>query len=306
MNDLSLGWTSDCVARHTGLRNFWAVETSWFTEAVGRLRDKLYQPKLLSERMAEVRAAAGDGRPFALDSGGVAVIPMSGPLIKGEGKLGEVNSLQIRRAVRAAAADEAVGAIMLLIDSPGGTVAGTEELARDVRNARARKPTFAHLDDEGASAAYWIASQAEKVTANATAMVGSIGTVAVVEDLSGALSADGIKVHVVSTGAYKGAFAAGAPVLPEHLTYLQGKVDELNGHFLDWVAKGRGATPKTVQGWADGRMWLAGEAKAMGLIDGVMQFDQAMEAARKAVPKRTAKGAIARAQIADAERRMGG
>ena len=88
---------------------------------------------------------------------------------------------------------------MLHVDSPGGHVAGVQALADTIFQARKLKPLHAHIEDLGASAAYWLASQANTVTANSTAEVGSIGTMAVVHDSSGAAAKAGIKVYVVSS-----------------------------------------------------------------------------------------------------------
>jgi signal peptide peptidase SppA len=237
------------------------------------------------------------GKPYAVSGNGIAVIPIMGPMVKGGGKNGEADSVEIRRSLRAAVQDTAIGGIMLVIDSPGGTVAGTDELARDVRSASEVKPTAAHIEDLGASAAYWVASQAGTITANHTAEVGSIGTMAMVEDSSGAAKADGIVVHVVSTGAYKGAFSPGTEITPDHLAYLQEQANALNTHFMTAVSKGRKVGMSRVETWADGRAWIASTAKDMGLIDGVTRLDDAMRTLQKSIPKRTMKSQILRSEI---------
>lgn len=281
-----------CYVRHMGL---WSIEPLWFRSAVAMVKAGTYrftQPEPV---------AVTDTRSYTIDQG-VAVIDISGPLIKGGGSFGEVNSVDVRRQIRAAVQDESVGSILLRIDSPGGTVAGTEDLANDVRTANTQKPVLVQIDDLGASAAYWVASQATTISANSTAEVGSIGTVAVLEDTSGKAATEGIQVHVVSTGAFKGAFTEGAPVLPEHLQYLQERVDDLNAQFLESVRRGRGVQTKKVDSWADGRVWIAEKAKEMGLIDEVRSYDQTLVAARKAIPRKSSRSSTARAAIELAER----
>lgn len=300
--------TSPCYARHLG---YWAIETRWFERAFDMVKSGTYRPPItrISSTSEHLSAEVPDSRdpkprkPYAVDQG-VAVIEINGPIMKGGGSFGEVDSVAVRRAVRAAARDEDIGSIMLLIDSPGGTVAGTETLASDVREAMAVKPVFAHIEDQGASAAYWIASQAKKITATTTSLIGSIGTLAVVEDTSGAAALEGVKVIVISTGAYKGAFTPGAPVLPEHIDYLHDHVRDLNSYFLEAVRKGRGITTKKVESWADGRMWIAEQAREMGLIDEVRNYDQAMDNARRAVPrKRATRAAIEIQKVSNALQR---
>jgi signal peptide peptidase SppA len=248
------------------------------------------------EKHQELLAVA-PGKPYQIAGQGIAVIPIMGPLVKGGGKNGEVDSVAIRRQLQAAVQDKEIGGIMLVIDSPGGTVAGTDELARDVLAANSVKPVAAHIEDLGASAAYWIASQAGTLTANHTAEVGSIGTMAVVEDTSGMAKAEGIVVHVVSTGSYKGAFVPGTEVTSDHLAYLQEQANALNAHFMTAVSKGRKVGMKKVEGWADGRAWIASTALDMGLIDGVTRLEDAMIKLQKSIPKRSMKSQIIRADI---------
>lgn len=262
----------ECAARHI---TDWLLEPSFACRAVAMIRSGTWA--------AETSHRGGDILFMVED--GIATIPINGPMMKGDSKFGGTNSLRTRRAIRRAASDESVRGIMLQIDSPGGTVAGTGDLAGDVAAARKKKPVFAHVDDLGASAAFWIASQAEFVSANPTAEVGSIGTVAVVEDSSEAASASGVTVHVISTGEFKGAFVEGTPIPPEHLDMLQERVDDLNGHFLKAVSAGRRMPIADVRKIADGRVHIASKAKGMGLIDAVMTADQAVGALRTRIDR---------------------
>lgn len=281
-----------CAAMHLGR---WAIYPHWLNQAVAAIKAGLWpvkDAKLIAEFDAE-------GTPRILmdkTDDGIAIVPMTGAMMKGDSKFGGVSTLRARRALRMAVADPEIDGIMLHIDSPGGTVAGTKELADDVRAAGASKLLYVHADDLIASAAYWVGSQATRLTANATAEVGSIGTLAIVEDTSGAAEMDGVKVHVISTGEFKGAFADGAPVTEAHLADLQQAVDDLNAHFLAGIAAGRGDRIKAAGGGAgslgavkrlanelQGRVVIADKAMGMGLIDGVTSFDGAMDDLRKAI-----------------------
>lgn len=268
--------TKRCAAAHI---TPWMVEKDWFIKAV-----KAYQSDQLP-----IQAARGTEEPrvlFTVDDAGVAMIDISGHLMKSDSKFGGTSTIRTRSAVRMAAADPEVKAILLRIDSPGGTVAGTEELARDIRNAGASKPVIAHIDDLGASAALWIASQAGRVTANETAQVGSIGTVAVLEDSSEMAKKEGIKVHVISTGKFKGAGVPGTKVTDEHLAEIQEVVDDLNEHFLAAISAGRQIPMEAVREMADGSIHLADRALGMGLIDAVQPFDVTIEQIRADIVSR--------------------
>jgi len=206
----------------------------------------------------------------------VAVIPLTGTLMKAVGSMqAGTSTVATRRAIRKAAADPDVSAILLAIDSPGGTVSGTADLAAEVRDAQKSKPVWAFIEDLGASAAYWVASQAEKVFANTpTAMVGSIGTLAVVYDLSGAAEQQGVKALVFGTGPLKGAGVPGSEVTDEQQAYFRGLVEDAQKSFDQAVRKARGLTDKQLADVRTGGVFGAGEALSRKLIDGVQSFDR--------------------------------
>jgi signal peptide peptidase SppA len=205
---------------------------------------------------------------------GVAVIALHGVLMKHYSSMQESTStVQARRLVRLAAATPEVGAILLHIDSPGGTVAGTPQLVRDVAAAAKVKPVIAHVENLAASAAYWVASAASKIVAEPESLVGSIGTYGVIHDVSAAATLKGIKVHVVRAGQFKGSGVPGTEVTAEQLTEHQKTVDALNNFFVRGVAAGRGMTLARVGELADGRVHISGEAQKLGLIDGQQSLD---------------------------------
>jgi signal peptide peptidase SppA len=223
---------------------------------------------------------------YTKDETGVGVINITGVMVKGESSFaGVTNTQRTRRAVRTALRDADVETMVYIVDSPGGMAAGTPELAEDIRKAGLKKPSWAHVDDDAGSAAYYAASQAGKIAAQATSWIGSIGTLIVLYDQSEQFTAEGIKTFVVSTGAYKGAFASGAEIPKEHLEYAQHIVDTHGEFFIQAVAAGRkaaGMTLKDVRAAADGRMYTAAEAKDMGLIDAVQRLDDTIAEARAA------------------------
>jgi signal peptide peptidase SppA len=208
----------------------------------------------------------------------IAVVQLAGPLMKATGSMSAgTSTVAARRALRKAAADPDVSAILIQIDSPGGTVSGTADLAADVAAAAKQKPVWAFAEDLCASAAYWVASQCDKVFANtATAMVGSIGTLAVVYDLSAAAEQQGVKALVFGTGPLKGAGAPGAPVTEEQQAYFRGLVEDSQTSFDAAVRKGRGLTDKQLAAAKTGGVFGAAEALDRKLIDGVQSFDKTL------------------------------
>lgn len=237
-------------------------------------------PGYVPEPMGPYRWDDKDGEVYNAHvlPGGIAVLPIADTMMKGRSKYGGTSTLDVRQAIRAAASNDAIRGILLHVSSPGGHAFGTSDLADDIRAANAEKPVWAYGADMVASAAYWTAAQASRFSAGRTAQIGSIGTYAVIDDMSGAYEKAGITVHVLSTGDFKGAGIEGAPVTAEHLAEWQRNVDELNAHFIAAVAAGRNASPDTVAGWATGQVWQATDALSMGMIDAVESFDQCVSA----------------------------
>lgn len=210
----------------------------------------------------------------------IAVVRVAGTLMKSQSSFGGgTSTVQVRRDIRAAVADSEVSGILLSIDSPGGTVAGTAALAREVQEAGKIKPVFAHIEDMGASAAYWVASQAHKVYADApTTQVGSIGTYLTLYDYSAVAEREGVKVHHFATGPLKGLGAEGTPITEEQASYLQTQVEKMQAEFDNAVRMARNLSRDQLAAVRTGGTFLAAEAKAKGLIDDVKTLDQVVKA----------------------------
>ena len=232
---------------------------------------------------------------------GVALMEIVGPMTKYGSSFAPMGAmLEARRTLRAAVADPRVRAVVMRIDSPGGTVAGTDDLANEVAAAAEKKPIVAFAEDLMASAAYYVASQADEIVATRSTDIGSIGVLMVIDDFSGMYAMKGIKTHVLSTGAQKGAGVEGTPITNEQLDEWQRMVDEHMEFFVSAISRGRGMDREQVLVLGDGRMWLAAEAKKLGLIDRVGSLEQAMKRARELAGQRdnststTARGTTAR------------
>lgn len=274
--------TPTCFRAHMGL---WAIDPLWIQHAVTALQNGLY-PVVAFEEELSTQALEGNDRKMFLQTGDTAVIRLVGAMQKGTSKFGGTSTIQARRAIRQALADETVGRVMLSIDSPGGQVPGTAELADTIAEASYHKPIAAYIEDLGASAAYWAGSQAQRITSNRSAEIGSIGVLAVLEDSSGRADRAGVKVHVVSTGPYKGLGVPGSTILPEHLQEVQSRVDTIAEHFFQAVQSGRKLTKAQMAAVTDGRVHSAQQAMQLGLSDGIETFDEALAALAKMRPRR--------------------
>src|SRR5574337_999499 len=261
----------------------WAIQPDKLLEI-----QAIYAAHARGERADLPAIAARLGRPLDNSqnnrgyqlTGDEAVTPLSGVLAKKMNLFADISggssTEMIGAAVRAAAADPKARAIVLAVDSPGGTVDGTQALAAAVRAAAGAKPTVAWVDGQAASAAYWVAAAADAVYAGAaTDVLGSIGVVATHKDISAAEAKMGVKTTEIVAGKYKRAASQYAPLSADGAASIQAKVDELYAIFVADVARYRGvSTEQVLADMADGRTFMAAEAIDRGLADGLMPLDR--------------------------------
>ncbi len=219
------------------------------------------------------RQARNGGQPFAVVDG-IAVIEIAGTLVHRGAWIGQSSGLTsyegIAAQLQAALADPAIRGIALDIDSFGGEVAGAFDLADRIRAARTQKPVQAFVADHSLSAAYALASQADRIILPRTGAVGSIGVVAMHSDMSGALDQKGIAVTLIHAGARK-VDANPYQSLPEAVRdRIAGELEDLRQLFAETVAEGRGRRLDTSQALATEAAVFRGEAAVFaGLADEV-------------------------------------
>lgn len=210
---------------------------------------------------------------------GVAVIPIMGTIMPRANLMSEYSggtSVQgLTKQLRAALADPEVGSILLDIDSPGGQVSNVPELAAEILASRGDKPIVAVANTLAASAAYWLAASADEIVVSPSAEVGSIGVLAMHEDVSGMLEREGVKVNFIHAGKYKVEGNPYEPLTDEARGAIQSRVDDYYEMFVSAVAKGRGVTPAAVRGgFGEGRVVGAKEAVRLGMADRVATLDE--------------------------------
>lgn len=206
----------------------------------------------------------------------VAILPLQGVLsprgVRFFGMQLTPGMNTFRAALAQAVANPDVGAIVLDVDSPGGTVAGTPETAQAIKDAAAAKPLVAMVDSLCASAAYWSVSGARAIWAQPSAELGSIGVMATHLDHSGMLDKEGVKPTIIrsKSATYK---AEGNPLEPlseDAIAYLQSRADEQEDAFVAAIAAGRKTPADTVrETYGKGRVMSAQNALAAGMIDRV-------------------------------------
>lgn len=213
---------------------------------------------------------------------GVAIISLSGVLTKdaflSAWLPGGTSMRNAGEAFNAALLDTSINSIMLYIDSPGGTVDGTEELASLIYEARGKKPIIAYSDGQITSAAYWIGSAADKIYISGnTVQAGSIGVVAAHVDVSEQDRMFGEKITEITAGKYKRIAGSHAPLSEEGRSYLQEQVDVIYSVFVTAVAKNRNISEKKALAMADGKIFIGQYTVDIKLVDGIAAFDEVLQ-----------------------------
>ena len=218
-----------------------------------------------------------DTETLAVTPDGLAVIDISGSLVNRSSWLDAPSGLtsyaNIREEFDLAMASPAIRGVLMRIDSNGGECAGCFDLADAIFAMRGAKPIWAVVDDAAFSAAYMLASAADKVFVSRTGGVGSIGVVATHVDASGWDEKAGLKYTMLTAGAHKKDFNAHEPLSEGARSQLQAEIDRLYGLFVETVARNRGMPAEAVRA-TEARLYFGEGAVAAGLADAVFPFDQ--------------------------------
>lgn len=248
-----------------------AAERPWLIQAeslqtILAIADRIGNPEALQSR---------DGKPLenartVTMRDGVAVIPVTGPIFRYANLFtaisGATSTGVLAKDIQAALDNRFVKAIVLDINSPGGEATGINELAQMIHDARGKKPITAYIGGSGASAAYWIASAADKIVADQTAIVGSIGVVMSYLDTAERDAKSGTRViEVVSS---QSPDKRTPPTTDEGRAKVQTIVDALADVFVGSVARNRGVTTQTVlNDFGRGGVMVGDAAKRAGMVD---------------------------------------
>jgi signal peptide peptidase SppA len=250
---------------------------------------EIYSTHLRGEKIDIAKVEAQLGRPLNnrqdlvyANDGGTAIIPIEGVISKKMNLFtqisGGTSSQFLGKAFQEAMSDPDVHSIILAIDSPGGTVDGTQPVAEQIFAARGKKPIVAFADGMMASAAYWIGSAADQVFISSdTDQIGSIGVVATHVDYSKADEKYGVKVTDITAGKYKRVASQHAPLSEEGRKVIQDGLDHIYSIFVDSVARHRGMSTEAALESADGKVFLGKKAISANLADGVSTIDALVE-----------------------------
>src|SRR5260221_4600448 len=181
--------------------------------------------------------------------------------------------------------DSSIKAIILHVNSPGGGVAASEEIYREVKHIRneKKKRIVVSIETVGASGAYYVASASDKIYADQGSIVGSIGVIAQWVNYGDLLKWAKLKDVVLKTGEFKDTGNPARDLTPNEQAYMQALIDNMFGQFVQAVSEGRGMKFQDVKSIANGKVWTGEQAMSMKLIDGVGDFETAVEDTAKSV-----------------------
>jgi protease-4 len=226
---------------------------------------------------------AGDAAPKFSGRGRVAVVYAEGDIVDGEGESGEVGGSRFSRELRKLRQDDAVKAVVLRVNSPGGSASASEVIQREVRLMKKVKPIVVSMGSYAASGGYWISTYGDRIFAEPTTITGSIGVFGIQFDVQRLANDFGITFDAVKTGKFADALTITRSKTPEEIAVLQRMVDWIYGQFIAKVAESRKLKPEAVEEIAQGRVWSGAEAKRLGLVDEIGGLDAAIAyAAQKA------------------------
>jgi protease-4 len=215
----------------------------------------------------------------------IAVIYAAGVISSGQSNYdspqGVVGSDTITEYLRKARADSSVRAIVLRIDSPGGSAIASDVIWREIMLTRAVKPVIASMSDVAASGGYYIAMPAHAIVAEPATLTGSIGVVMVKFVIDGTLDKLGMSIEGVSNGRFAGMYSPVRPFSPEERKRVEEHMQATYDVFVEKAAAGRNTTPERIDAIAQGRVWTGHQARQIGLVDELGGLERALAVAKQ-------------------------
>ncbi len=212
----------------------------------------------------------------------IAVIPLSGSITSAGGSLlfgPTITPGSVREQLDRAEQDVTVKAVVLRIDSPGGSVAPCQEILREIEKFKQSKPVVVTMGEMAASGGYYISAEADKIVALPGTLTGSIGVISQIPNVRGLYQKLGIEMQTFTGGKHKDMYAGLRELTPEEEQIMQQLVDDYYEQFIEAVAEGRGLSKDKVRNLATGQLYSGIEAKELGLVDELGGLDTAIDLA---------------------------
>lgn len=221
------------------------------------------------------------GAPSKLQPG-VGIVVAEGEIVEGDAGPGRIGGDSTARLIRKAREDEAVKAVVLRVNSPGGSAFASEIVRRELELTRAAgKPVVVSMGDVAASGGYWIATSSDAVIADPGTITGSIGVFGMLPTAEKLMDKLSLHTGGVTTTWMAGGYDARRPLDPRLQAVIQSNIDNIYARFTTLAAQARKSTPEKIDAVAQGRVWTGAQAKERGLVDRLGSLDDAVQTAVK-------------------------
>lgn len=235
------------------------------------MADKFKDIKSIS--LADYNAAAA---PSLKSGKKIAVIYTQGDIVDGNGKNGVAGD-RFAKMIAKVAADSSVKAVVLRVNSPGGSVLASEKIKTELDSLAAKKPLVASYGDYAASGGYWISNNAQRIFSNPATLTGSIGVFGIVPDFGGTLkNVAHVTVTAVNSHKHSDMYSLVRPLDTQEYAYIQKGIEAVYERFLDNVSQGRSMTREDVDEIGQGRVWTGSDAYGIGLVDELGTIEDAI------------------------------
>lgn len=211
----------------------------------------------------------------------IAVVYAEGDIVNGQGNTGEVGGDRLAKQLRQIRQDNDIKAVVLRVNSPGGSVSASEVIQREVKLTRAAKPLIVSMGSVAASGGYWISTYSDRIFAEPNTITGSIGVFGILPNFQTLANNNGITWDSVKTGKFADTFSVSRPKNPQELALIQRSVDKFYDQFLTKVSESRKLAKDKVAEIAQGRVWSGKRAKELGLVDELGGLQAAIQEAAK-------------------------
>jgi len=211
----------------------------------------------------------------------IAIVYAEGEIVNGQGSLRQVGGDRIASQLRQLRQNKDVKAVILRVNSPGGSASASEIIQREVKLTRQVKPVVVSMGNYAASGGYWISTYANRIFAEPNTITGSIGVFGILPNLQKLANNNGVTWDVVKTGRFADAQTVSRPKSPEELAIYQNAVNKIYYQFVGKVADSRKLPANKVQEIAQGRVWSGLAAKQLGLVDDIGGINEAVKYAAK-------------------------
>lgn len=236
-------------------------------------------PQVSLENYASI--AVDKARHGAADQA-IAVVYAQGTIVDGEGSTeGQLGGDALARDLRKVRTDKKVKAVVLRVNSPGGSVLASERIQRELSLINREKPVVVSMGSLAASGGYWISTASRLIFAEPNTITGSIGVFSIMPNLKVLASRHGITFDTASTGRYAGMMSVTRPRSEAELAVIQHSVDVVYDSFIERVASARKLSQDSVRAIAEGRVWSGQQALRLGLVDSLGSLDTALRSAAR-------------------------